>query len=288
MNIGLVAAAGVALCYGMATVLQSIGAKSTEEHEGLDPGLLVRLLRSGPYLLGLGLDGGGFALTVVALQTLPLFVVEAFTAGALAVTAVAAALWLKLPLSRAEWAAVAAVTVGLVAVGLSAGRTRRRSWRRGSSGSRWPPARCSSSSRTWPHAPPGGGVSPSSARSPDSASAWWGWRPGAWPSPPRSPGCSRTRRPTAWSWRGGVDPGPGHRTAARLGDPGNRRHGRGRDRHPLHHRARLAGRPHPAGIRSGRAGGMLVAIAGSVALSRLGEIPADDEGQPTAEESPAD
>lgn len=57
----------------------------------------------------------------MALQTLPLFVVEAFTAGALAVTAVAAALWLRLPLSRGEWLGVAAVTAGLIALGLSAG-----------------------------------------------------------------------------------------------------------------------------------------------------------------------
>ena len=50
VTIALLAAAGVAVCYGMATVLQSIGAKKTAGSEGLDPGLLVRLLRSGPYL----------------------------------------------------------------------------------------------------------------------------------------------------------------------------------------------------------------------------------------------
>ena len=121
MNLALLAAAGIAVSYGLATVLQSVGAKSTASSEGLDPGLLVRLLRSVPYLIGLALDGAGFLLTVVALQTLPLFVVEAFTAGALAVTAVAAAFWLKIPLSRGEWAGVAAVVVGLVALGLSAG-----------------------------------------------------------------------------------------------------------------------------------------------------------------------
>ena len=121
MNLALLAAAGIAVSYGLATVLQSVGAKSTASSDGLDPGLLVRLLRSVPYLIGLALDGAGFLLTVVALQTLPLFVVEAFTAGALAVTAVAAAFWLKIPLSRGEWAGVAAVVVGLVALGLSAG-----------------------------------------------------------------------------------------------------------------------------------------------------------------------
>jgi hypothetical protein len=121
MTLALFAAAGIAICYGLATVLQSIGVKGTASGEGLDPGLFVRLAGSIPYLLGLALDGLGFALTIVALQTLPLFVVEAFTAGALAVTAVAAAAWLKIPLSRPEWIGVGAVTVGLAALGLSAG-----------------------------------------------------------------------------------------------------------------------------------------------------------------------
>ncbi len=120
----LLAAAGITVSYGLATVLQSVGAKKTESRDGLDPGLIVRLLRSTPYLAGLGLDGFGYVLTVIALQSLPLFVVEAFTAGALAVTAVAAATWLRIPLSRGEWLGVAAVTVGLLAVGLSAGPDR--------------------------------------------------------------------------------------------------------------------------------------------------------------------
>lgn len=121
MALALLAAAGIAICYGLATVLQSVGAKSTARSEGLDPGLMVRLFGSLPYVIGLALDGAGFLLTVVALRTLPLFVVEAFTAGALAVTAVAAAMWLKVPLSRGEWMGVGAVTAGLIALGLSAG-----------------------------------------------------------------------------------------------------------------------------------------------------------------------
>lgn len=124
MTLALIAALGITVAYGLATVLQSVGAKRTASSDGLDPGLIVRLLGSVPYLIGLGLDGLGYVLTVVALQKLPLFVVEAFTAGALAVTAVAAAAWLKIPLSRAEWLGVAAVTVGLIALGLSAGEDR--------------------------------------------------------------------------------------------------------------------------------------------------------------------
>ena len=124
MTLALLAALGITVSYGLATVLQSVGAKRTAAGDGLDPGLIVRLLGSVPYLIGLGLDGLGYVLTVVALQTLPLFVVEAFTAGALAVTAVAAATWLRIPLSRGEWLGVVAVTVGLLALGLSAGPDR--------------------------------------------------------------------------------------------------------------------------------------------------------------------
>lgn len=124
MTLALLAALGITVCYGLATVLQSVGAKRTASSEGLDPGLIVRLLGSVPYLIGLALDGAGYVLTVVALQKLPLFVVEAFTAGALAVTAVAAAGWLKIPLSRGEWLGVVAVTAGLIALGLSAGEDR--------------------------------------------------------------------------------------------------------------------------------------------------------------------
>lgn len=124
MTLALLAALGITVSYGLATVLQSVGAKRTAASDGLDPGLIVRLLGSVPYLIGLGLDGLGYVLTVVALQTLPLFVVEAFTAGALAVTAVAAATWLRIPLSRGEWLGVVAVTVGLLVLGLSAGPDR--------------------------------------------------------------------------------------------------------------------------------------------------------------------
>jgi drug/metabolite transporter (DMT)-like permease len=124
VSLALIAALGITICYGLATVLQSVGARSTSASDSLDPGLIVRLLKSVPYLIGLGLDGLGYVLTVVALQTLPLFVVEAFTAGALAVTAVAAATWLRIPLSRGEWMGVVAVTVGLIALGLSAGEDR--------------------------------------------------------------------------------------------------------------------------------------------------------------------
>lgn len=121
MTLALVAALGAALCYGVASVLEGIGARREATTEGVDPRLLVRLLSQGPFIAGLGLDLIGFILSLAALRTLPLFVVQAIVAGNLAVTAVLAARIMREPLSSIEWAAVGGVCVGLALLGLSSG-----------------------------------------------------------------------------------------------------------------------------------------------------------------------
>jgi drug/metabolite transporter (DMT)-like permease len=82
---------------------------------------VLRLIRQGPFILGTALDMGGFVLAVIALRRLPLFAVQAAAASSLAVTAVAAIVVLRTRLSRTEWIAVAAVCIGLLLIGLSAG-----------------------------------------------------------------------------------------------------------------------------------------------------------------------
>lgn len=121
MWFGLLSALVCAVCYGVATPLQAVAARSTaDEHAGVDPGLLVRLLRQWRYLAGLGLDGLGFLTQLVALRSLPLFVVQAVMSGSIAVTAVLAARWFGMRLSRTEWWAVAVLCAGLALLGLSA------------------------------------------------------------------------------------------------------------------------------------------------------------------------
>ena len=119
--LGIAGAVAAALCYGLATVLQARTAQRTAPAAGIDPRLLLRLVRQLPFLTGLALDGAGFLLSLAALRQQPLFVVEAIVAGNLAVAAVAAAQVLRLRLSRREWLAVAAVCAGLVLLALSAG-----------------------------------------------------------------------------------------------------------------------------------------------------------------------
>jgi drug/metabolite transporter (DMT)-like permease len=118
---GLLAALASAVCYGVASVLQAVAARSAPRTEGVDPRLLLRLLVRPAFLGGLLLDVAGFAAQFAALRTVPVFLVQAALAAALAVTAIVAVPVLGVRLARREWAAIAAVTAGLAMLASSAG-----------------------------------------------------------------------------------------------------------------------------------------------------------------------
>jgi drug/metabolite transporter (DMT)-like permease len=111
---------GTALCYGIASVLQSAAAADAVPVARLDPRLLVALARTWRYPAGLALDGVGFVLSLVALRSLPLYVVQSVAASFLAVTAVAGVVLVGLRMRRLEAGALVVVVVGLTLVGLSA------------------------------------------------------------------------------------------------------------------------------------------------------------------------
>lgn len=126
MGPGIVFALCAAVLMGTATVLQAMGARravaATPGAAGSGARTLVAALRRWPFVAGVAMDMAGFAAELVALRSVPLFVVEAALASSLAVTAVVAALLLGVRLRRQEWAAVAAVCLGLVVLAVSAGR----------------------------------------------------------------------------------------------------------------------------------------------------------------------
>ena len=121
MIVGLIAAGLAAALYGIASVFQAIAARRTRPTEGVDPRVLMRVVGQPWFLVGLVADGGGFVAQVLALQTLPIFVVQSALAASLAVTAVVAVPLLGLVLTGRHWVAVGGVCVGLVLLGLSAG-----------------------------------------------------------------------------------------------------------------------------------------------------------------------
>ena len=119
MILGLLAALGAAVAYGVASVLQAVGTRRLATG-AVDGRFLLRLARSLPYLAGLALDAVGFVATVVALRVLPLFVVESAVASSVGVTALVAARFLGARLLRPERIALVVLGVGLVGLALSA------------------------------------------------------------------------------------------------------------------------------------------------------------------------
>lgn len=130
MVVSLLAALLSAVCYGIASVLQAISVRAAsrrsvaqvgEAGQGVDAGLLVRMLHQGMFLGSMALDLLGFVAQIVALRRLPLFAVQAIIAANLAVTAVVAAWLMHARLALREWLAVAGVVVGVGLLSLSAG-----------------------------------------------------------------------------------------------------------------------------------------------------------------------
>ncbi|MEV8320669.1 hypothetical protein AB0Q95_41625 [Streptomyces sp. NPDC059900] len=119
----MICALGSAVCFGTASVFQAIAARATAPGtgSGVDPALLLRAVRQWRYVLGLGLDGLGFLLQIVALRSIPIYAVGAALAASLAVTAVVASRLLRVRLSGVEWAAVGVVCAGLAMLGLASG-----------------------------------------------------------------------------------------------------------------------------------------------------------------------
>jgi len=128
--VSLAAALVAALCYGLGAVMQAIAVRASSRRPvldatgvtgGMDPGLIIRMLRQWLFIASLGVDLFGFACQLIALRRLPLFEVQVIIAANLAVTAVFASWLMHTVLNWREWTAVIAVVVGVGLLGSSAG-----------------------------------------------------------------------------------------------------------------------------------------------------------------------
>ncbi|HET9656374.1 MAG TPA: hypothetical protein VFP72_13545 [Kineosporiaceae bacterium] len=120
MLIGVITAALAAGAFGVASILQSIGARREPTTDRIDLLLLFRLLRHPVFVVSVLFSAVGFGLHMVALRLMPLFAVQPMIAGSVAVTAVLQA-WRRVePLGRRGRLLVLAVCAGLGLVTVSA------------------------------------------------------------------------------------------------------------------------------------------------------------------------
>lgn len=117
---GLLGVLATAVCYGLGTVLQAVAARRTARTSGVDVRMFRSLLSQTPYLASLVVDAAGFLASIVALRSLPLFLVESAVASSVGVTAVFAVWFLGARLGRVEIGALGALGVGLVLLAVSA------------------------------------------------------------------------------------------------------------------------------------------------------------------------
>lgn len=125
MVLGLGAALGAAVLFGVASILQAVGSRKVPTESELDPrrlgGFVVALLKQPAFLGALVLNLAGFALHFIALRLLPLYLAQAGIAASLVVTALLATRLMSDQLSWLEWSAVIGVCVGLGLLAVSAG-----------------------------------------------------------------------------------------------------------------------------------------------------------------------
>src|SRR5664279_1484618 len=117
MLLGLTFAILASLGSGVGSAAEAFGIRKAVAN-GERPSDLGSLLHEPVYFVGLAIDLLGFVFTVVALQLLPLFLVQAVVASSVGVTAVIVSASGR-PMGRPGWIALAGSVTGLLLLGLS-------------------------------------------------------------------------------------------------------------------------------------------------------------------------
>ena len=102
-----------AVLYGTGSALQQRQAAAAPRRAAGRPRLLLLLVRRPWWLLGIGVELGGFATHALALRTGPLTIVQMVVASSLLFSVATVRLWSDRRLSWTAWAAVLAVIAGI-------------------------------------------------------------------------------------------------------------------------------------------------------------------------------
>jgi hypothetical protein len=108
-------ALAAALLYAVAAVLQQKSAAEAPQNKAMRPSLMFHLLRQPRWLLGYAADWTAFGCEALALGLGSLIVVQPLLSSGLLFALLIDARWFHRPMSRNDWLAAGALTLGLVA-----------------------------------------------------------------------------------------------------------------------------------------------------------------------------
>ena len=118
--LGILAAIGASVFYSLGIALQAMDAKEAPREEHLRLALVWGLVKRGRWMLGTGLSILGWPLQVIALLLAPLVVVQPALAAGLLVLVFVGQRMLGEHAGRHEYAAMAAIVIGVIGAGLCA------------------------------------------------------------------------------------------------------------------------------------------------------------------------
>jgi hypothetical protein len=118
--LGIGAAVGASVFYSLGIALQAMDAKEAPREEHLRLALVWGLVKRGRWMLGTGLSILGWPLQVIALLLAPLVVVQPALAAGLLVLVFVGQRMLGEHAGRHEYAAMAAIVIGVIGAGLCA------------------------------------------------------------------------------------------------------------------------------------------------------------------------
>ena len=117
--LALLAAIGCAIFNGVAAILEKIGAGEHKITKSIHPGILWKLRKNLPYIVGIVLDLAAWVLTLVAVHNLPLFLAQPIIACSVVVTVLIERFMFKHQLKpRVIWS-IFVILAGLVVIAIA-------------------------------------------------------------------------------------------------------------------------------------------------------------------------
>lgn len=114
------AAVGCAVCNSVAAILQKTSSDKAAAIRGYDVGIFMQLIRQWPYATGIILDLAAGVFTLIAVNRLPLFIVQAIIACCVVLTAFLERIFLHRVLRLQVYIAALVVLIGLMFVASAA------------------------------------------------------------------------------------------------------------------------------------------------------------------------